>query len=993
MNALSSEWVSDPGHLPRAADPDTARLAVERWTDAGNDTGDRTDAEFSRHLLDDRVGRALLDAVFGNSPFLGLSMANEFGFAREMLEHGPDAAFRRVLADLARARGSYADMSGVMREMRIAKRRCSLVVGVADIAGAWPLERVCGALSEFADVALGVASAHLLSAAAAAGEIELADADDPERGSGLVVLGMGKLGAGELNYSSDIDLIVLFDADRVVYTGRSSLQQCFVRLTRNLVKMMDERTPDGYVFRTDLRLRPDPASTPPALSTLAAEIYYETTGQNWERAAMIKARPVAGHLEAGASFLDTLRPFVWRKNLDFAAIQDIHSIKRQINAHRGGSEIAVAGHNVKLGRGGIREIEFFAQTQQLIWGGRDPTLRERGTCKALHALTRSGRVDGAVADRLQTAYEFLRRLEHRLQMVEDRQIHTLPETDDRLGSVAVFMGFADRAAFSAALIEELRAVEQHYAVLFEESSDLSGPGNLVFTGAEEDPDTLETLRGLGYHDPSVVSARIRAWHHGRYRATRSARARELLTELVPAILNALAGTVNPDVAFIKFDDFLRALPSGVQLLSLFASNPVLLDLVAEVMGSAPRLGDWMSRNPALLDGVLTQGFFDPPPPLEALESELARALDEARDFQDTLDVVRRWTNDRIFQLGVHVLHGTTDPEQAGKPLSDIVDAGLWALLPAVRREFRGRHGETPGGGFAVVGLGKLGGREMTVESDLDLMFVYDAPDGASDGPKPLTPGLYYSRLSQRLISAITAPTAEGKLFEVDMRLRPSGNAGPIATALEAFIKYQSEDAWTWEQMALTRARVISADDGLARRIESAIHDVLTRERDADKLLADVADMRERIAREHPSDDLWAIKHYRGGMVDIEFIAQYLQLRHAAAHPEVLAANTTEALSRLAGAGVLDDQTAGELIATMHLWRKIQGLLRLSFGAEFEERKAPEAARAVLARAAGASDFAELRRWIIAAAADSHRYFAEIIEAPAAALPGSSPRSE
>ncbi len=983
MSALSSEWVSDPGLVPLAADRDAARLALERWTEASDGTGDPADAEFARRVAGDPAGGALLNAVFGNSPFLGLAMAGEFRFVREMLERGPDAAFAGILAEVGRARARAADMPGVMREMRIAKRRCSLVVGLADIAGAWSLDRVCGALSEFADAALSLASRHLLSAAAATGEFALPDDDDAERGSGLIVLGMGKLGARELNYSSDIDLIVLFDLDRIDYTGRASPQQCFVRITRGLVKMMEERTPDGYVFRTDLRLRPDPASTPLALSTLAAEVYYESAGQNWERAAMIKARPVAGDLEAGASFLDVLRPFIWRKNLDFASIQDIHSIKRQINAHRGGGEIAVAGHNVKLGRGGIREIEFFAQTQQLIWGGRDPTLRVRGTCRALHALARSGRLQGDVADRLETAYGFLRRLEHRLQMVDDRQTHDLPQTDDRLEAIAVFMGYAGRAAFEDALIGELRAVERHYAVLFEESPDLSGAGNLVFTGADDDPDTLETLRGLGYRDPSVVSARIRAWHHGRYRATRSARARELLTELAPAILGALARTVHPDAAFVKFDDFLRALPAGVQLLSLFASNPGLLDLMAEVMGSAPRLADWLSRNPALFDGVLTHGFFDPPPPVADLESELALALDEARDYQDTLDIVRRWTNDRTFQLGVHILRGTTDPEQAGAPLSDVADTGLRALLTATRREFHFRHGEIPGGGFAVIGLGKLGGREMTVESDIDLMFVYDAPDGvspddASDGPKKLTPGLYYTRLSQRLIGAITAPTGEGKLFEVDMRLRPSGNAGPIATTLEGFIRYQREDAWTWEHMALTRARVISADDDLGRRIEAAIRDVLTRDRDADKLRADVADMRARIAREHRADDPWAIKHYRGGLVDIEFIAQYLQLRHAASHPEVLARNTTDALSLLANAGVLDGSVADELIAAMHLWRKVQGLLRLSFGAEFDARSAPEGARAVLARAAGADDFAELRERVVATAASVHRRFADLI---------------
>ena len=571
-------------------------------------------------------------------------------------------------------------------------------------------------------------------------------------------------------------------------------------------------------------------------------------------------------------------------------------------------------------------------------------------------------------------------------MIDDHQVHNLPEKENRLEEIAIFMGFRNCAIFSGALIEHLRTVEQHYAMLFEESPDLSEVGNLVFTGADDDPATMETLRQLGYRNPSVVSDRIRGWHHGRYNSTRSSRARELLTELAPTILNSLSRTLQPDVAFTKFDAFLRSLPAGVQLFSLFTSNPGLLDLVAEIMGSAPRLAAWLSQHPALLDGVLTQGFFDKSPPLKNLEIELTEVLNEARDYQDTLDVIRRWTNDRIFQLGPHMLHGTTDPEEAGAPMSDIAVAGLRKLLPAVNREFSQRHGEMPISAFAVIGVGKLGGREMTVESDLDLTFVYDMPDGVSNGVKQLTPELYFTRLSQRLIGAITAPTAEGKLFDVDMRLRPSGNSGPIATPLERFLNYQRDNAWTWEHMALTRARVIVADEGLKQRIQKIIRDVLTRERDSTSLVTDVADMRDRIEREHQSNDPWAIKHYRGGLIDIEFISQYLQLRHAATHPSVLAVNTTDALSELANVNVLDSDIADELIEAMHLWRKVQGILRLTFGAEFEEGNAPEGALALLSRATKTDNFAQLKERIVSTASEVRRHFVELIEKPARGSP-------
>ena len=986
MTSISEQLLAHIENFPRAGSAESLGLFMRHWGEAGARAEDPDIAGFVKELAEDEAGFRLLGALFGNSPYLSQSLIGDIGFARDLIEAGPDKAFDGALA-MMRGDGLASDAGQIMQRLRIAKRRAALAVAMGDISGAWELEKVTGSLTRLAESALRAATAGLLAEAARAGELTLGVPDDPERDSGVIILGMGKLGAAELNYSSDIDLIILYEPDLIDYTGKTSLQQCFVRFARNLVKLMDERTSDGYVFRTDLRLRPDPGSTPPALSTLAAETYYESAGQNWERAAMIKARPVAGDIAAGQRFLDYLSPFIWRKNLDFAAIQDIHSIKRQINAHRGGAAIAVAGHNIKLGRGGIREIEFFAQTQQLIWGGRDPSLRAKGTCEAMRALVASGRVTQDAADDLERAYEFLRRLEHRLQMVDDRQTHSLPDSDDRIDAIGVFMGYPDGTAFTEALLKELRAVEECYARLFEESPDLGGPGNLVFTGPDEDPDTLKTLGDMGFRDPAMVSATIRGWHHGRYRAMRSAHARELLTELGPTILEAFSKTIDPDAALLKFDDFLGALPAGVQLFSLFHSNPGLFDLVAEIMGSAPRLAGWLSRSPILLDGVLTQGFFDSLPSLVALEAELANALTQARDFQDELDVVRRWNNDRIFQIGAQILQGRIDPDGAGRSLSDIADAGLRALFPAVMREFRAQHGEVPGGGMAVVAFGKLGGLEFTVGSDLDLLFVYDAPPGveASDGPKPLPPALYFARLSQRFINAVTAPTGEGRLYEVDMRLRPAGEAGPIASALEAFSRYQRDDAWTWEHMALTRARVVFAPNGMEAPIERVILEALSRPRDADKLLADVADMRARIAREHESGDIWRIKHCRGGIVDIEFITQYLQLLHGAVRPEALSTNTTGALKGLADAGVIAPEIAEELIGAMRLWRNVQGMMRLSLEGDFDEESAPDGLRAALARSAGVEDFETLRGTMVETTERIHRRFMEIVETPAAEL--------
>ena len=981
---MSSPSFDTYDKLPPAADETAAAVGLARWHEAAGDTGDATLAGFMRDLAADSAGRRLLTTLFGNSPYLAHCCFREPALLARLWRQGVAATFAELISRLNRDLAPTLPRDALMGELRRLKRGAALTIAIADIAGLWRLEQVMDALSRFAEDALALATRHLLREAGERGALAPSHADDPARDSGFILLAMGKLGAGELNYSSDIDLVVLFDPEKARVTGDADTQTLFTRMTQDLVRIMSERTDEGYVFRTDLRLRPDPGSTPPALSLPAALAYYESAGQNWERAALIRARPVAGDLDAGRDFLTELTPFLWRKHLDFAAIQDIHSIKRQIHAQRGGATVAVAGHNIKLGRGGIREIEFFAQTQQLIWGGRQPELRQRRTVPALDALAAAGHISQRTADDLAKAYGFLRRVEHRLQMIDDAQTHTVPADAGGLRHLALFLGYATSDAFAAALTRRLTIVESHYANLFEEAPSLAAPGNLVFTGTEDDPETLRTLSQLGFKEPGTVAAIVRAWHHGRYHATRSQRARELLTELVPVLLRSFGASAAPDAAFIRFDHVLSRQLAGVQLFSLLHQNPALLDLVAEIMGAAPTLAETMMNRPGVLDAVLASGFFEPLPPGATLTADLGRLLDRARHAEEVLDLARRWVAERKFQVGVQVLRQRLDGEAAAGAFADIAEAALAALLPRVAAEFARAHGTVAGGAVVVLGLGKLGSREMTFASDLDLILIYDAPADAESagGAQLLAAPAYYARLSQRFINALTAATGEGRLYEVDMRLRPSGTAGPVASSLEAFHRYHRELAWAWEQMALTRARPVAGDGALSARVMAEVRSVLVRPRSVQSLARDVAEMRARIADAHRNPSPFDVKHRRGGMVDIEFITQFLQLRDAARMPQVLHANTRAALTALAAAGALPATDAETLVRALTLWRNVQGLLKLTVPEPFDEAGTPIAVKDLIARGCATIDFDALKQDMDAAARAAYGLFRQLVEAAA-----------
>lgn len=987
MTALSL----DSRMLPRPADLERCRLGMERWLQLPRKLSDTRLIAFIRSMSVHPFGRPLLEAVFGNSPFLSSCLLRESQILHALLTQGADQTMSILITNLEQDLKNEHDTGRLMQGLRIGKRRAALLIGLADITAIWPLESVTGALSLLAETATRLAVCHLLRQASASGDLVLVDLNNPEEGSGYVVLGMGKVGAKELNYSSDIDLIVLYDENKATYSGRRSLRECFIRLTHNLIRLLSERTADGYVFRTDLRLRPDPGSTAIAVSITAAETYYESFGQNWERAAMIKARYLAGDQVTAVTFLEFLKSYIWRRSLDFAAIQDIHSIKRQIRVYATEANnrgIPILGHDIKLGRGGIRSIEFFTQTQQLIWGGREIDTRQPRTCDALLALADRSHVDIAVSRELITCYSFLRRLEHRLQMVDDQQTQTLPRDPEKLDQLATFMGAISRKSFIETVRLVLETVERHYAHLFQGEPDLSTSGNLVFTGAEDDPNTLLTLQQMGFSNLAGISAAVRGWHYGHYPAVRSWSHRELLTELMPALLTALAHTTYPDSAFMKFDEFLRRLPDGIQIFSLFSTNPHLLTLVVEILGDMPHLAEWLSRDPILLDTMLTPGFLDSLPGCTILMAELDSQLAKSEDnYESILNKIRHWTNNYRFKIGVQVLLNVLSPYEAGRALTTIAEVALTHLYPRVEQEFSWTHGIIPSGSLAIIAMGKMGGYEMTAASDLDLIFVYDAPSSAesTQGCKAIPQTVFYTCIAQRFINAITVMTKLGRLYEVDMRLRPSGRKGPLAVSLESFEKYQVESAWTWEHMALTRARIIYGQKKLTEHLQHIIYRTLVRRRDPDQLVIDVADMRERLVREKKTTSLWAIKYIRGGLIDIEFITQYLQLKSAWIYPEILLPSTAAALQYIKAVGLLSTTNSKILLEAHAFWMILHGLLHQSELGTLNDIHTLPGLKRRLCQATSSNSFEDLKKRIDTYSSQVYFLFKELIEIPALRL--------
>lgn len=882
--------------------------------------------------------RSALERALAHAPYL-----------RRLAGREPEVVAALENGDCAKALDlcGFSDDSGdtVALRLRREKRRLALALAVGDLAGALTLEDVTGHLSRFADRALDRAI-----------EAAIRERTPDAEPRGFVALALGKHGSGELNYSSDIDPILLFDPETLPRRATEEPVEAAVRIARRVVEIM-QGTGDGYVFRIDLRLRPSPEATPLAIPVSAAMSYYESSALPWERAAFIRARPAAGDVALGREFLSAIRPFVWRRSLDFGALAEIRALTRRIRSHYESGQRFGPGYDLKRGRGGIREVEFFAQIHQLIHGGRDPSLRVPATLDALAALGEAGLVGVDDVAALSGAYRLYRTVEHRLQMVEDQQTHSLPRDPAALDNVAQL----DAREDGAALLDALRPHVERIGMLYD-SLDPPEDGALP---REDDP-LEQALAAAGFTDARAAVQRIAGWRGGGIRALRSPAAQEALEAVLPPLVAALGRAPDPATALNRFDAMLSRLPSAINLFRLLEARPQLARLVGDVLSLAPTLAEMLGRRPELIDGLIDASALAPPPDVATLTRRFAGAGGE--DYQALLDRVRREVNELRFAEGVQIVSAASDPLEVAAGYSRIAEGALVALADATVAEFEKAPGRIPGGELLVLALGRFGGAALTHASDLDVVYLFTGDHLAeSDGPKPLGATHYFNRLAQRVTAALSVPTAAGPLYEVDTRLRPSGTQGLLAVSLDSFARYQREGAWTWEHMALARARPVYGSAEARAGLQAIIDETLSRERDPATLIADAVKMRGDMARHKPPKGPLDVKLMDGGLVDLEFVIHVTQLAHRTGFDPRLRV----ALGRLCDAGLLPGtlRPAHELLARL--------LVTLRLISPDADEPSP-AARDALVRACGVADWPALLAALDAARQSVRQAWAAIV---------------
>ena len=905
--------------------------------------------------LETPAGRGFFSFLCGNSPHLSLLLQRDLELTQALVAEAPDAITARVRADLAAADPAM-DRDRLMTFLRRQRNRVAVLAAVYDCFDICGVMECAELLSDMADHAVRLTVSHLLLDRVERGDLERPAGDR----WGYFVLALGKHGSRELNYSSDIDLIVLYDPECVRYTGSRTLGECFVRVTQDLIRILQSRTGDGYVFRTDLRLRPDPSSTPVAVTVDFALNYYRRFGRTWERTALIKARPVAGDLAAGAAYLERLAPFIWDEALDFTSVEDIRSVSEQIHDFHGHQAVRAAGHNVKLGRGGIREVEFFVHMHQLAHGGRNRRLRGARLLSMLETLDREHHIMPRETAVLRDAYLLLRRVEHRLQMVNDTQTQKLPESAAGLEHIACFLGLESARELVRRIESVAGEVHDLYRTRFNVPESEQGLAAAILDGPDDHPDAVARLEAAGFAQARAAIETMQGWAQGRHASTASERARTTIREILHEIVDALGRTRDPDRALVRLDRFLAALPEDLAFFAMLRANTWLLNLIAVVMGSAPRMADVLEGHPRLLQAVLEPSFFLPIPEREELAGELDERLAGRRDAAERAEQVAAWAGDRRFQVAVQALENLITVDEASTALSDLAGVVIEHLLRDVLGGMHQQHGPVPGGGCAVVARGRLGAGEMIFGSDLDLLFVAEFEAGSQTaGSQPVAAPVFYRHAAMELVSRLRSRSAYGPLYELDERLRPAGRIEPPVMTLAELRDHYAGPASTSELMLLTRASVVSGDPGTSAAVTAAIAGALARPRDPGRLLEEVARQREAIAAEHPAGDPFDVQHVRGGLLDLESLAQYLRLRHGHGAPQVLVGATASCFEALGAADLIPQSEASLLAGAARMLRTLQAMLRLTWSRGAPVRDAPAAMRRKLATALECAGFDEL----------------------------------
>ena len=917
----------------RAHRPGGARIGLKRLGDAAARRG----ADALARALETAEGQTFFAFLFGNSPHLSGLLLRDLEFAEALATQGPEAIAGQIRGDLAGADPAM-EQDALMRFLRVRRSRVAVAAAVFDCFDIWGVMQCAELLSDMADHAVRLAVAHLLLKSAARRDLQR-----PEGGRwGYFALAMGKHGSRELNYSSDIDLIVLYEPERCGYLGAKTHREHFSRLTRELVTILESRTADGYVFRTDLRLRPDASSTPPAVTAGFALDYYNRVGRTWERAAMIKARPVAGDLQAGAEFLERLSPFIWDEALDFRSVEEIRSMSEQIHDFHGHGDIQLPGWNLKLGRGGIREIEFFVHMHQLAHGGRNRRLRGAQVLPMLATLEREHHILPKEAETLAQAYLLLRRAEHRLQMVNDSQTQTMPESDEGLDGMAAFLNFPSRQALGARLGELAAEVHRLYLARFNVPEREQDIGEAILTGPEGHPEALERLRAAGFEQAQTAFDTFRGWAEGRHASTAPLPVQAVVRALLHDVVEALAELPDPDRALARLDGFLADLPEDIAFFSMLRANAWLLNLIAVVMGAAPSMADRLSANPRLLQAALDPSFFLPIPDKNALAAELAEHLAPEPDFRRRADRLARWAGDRLFQVDVQTIQHLVDLDEACASRSHVAEAAVETLLADAMADLERRRGPAPAEGWAVLALGDLGADNLIFGSRLELVFLADGPEAISR---------FHARAAWRLAAALNRRAAGGRPHSAKLSL---GALPTFWAGLHPQDRPLADDGGEGCEpiqrlMALTRARVLCGTPAAAQEAASALRRVLTVPREPEPLRKALVELRERASQARPEEP-FALRHARGGLLDLECIARHLQLAHASEAPEILAGGVAAAFEAQAAAGLLPAEEARFLAGAFRRQRAIQAFLRLVWSEDIPASQAPDALQARLASA-------------------------------------------